>query len=55
MADTPILMLTAKDSEDDIIKAMDLGATDYLNKTFNLEVLVKHARVLLERSQTAHL
>ena len=50
MADTPILMLTAKESEDDIIKAMELGATDYLSKTFALEILVKHAQVLLERN-----
>ena len=51
MADIPILMLTAKDSEDDILKAMEMGATDYLSKTFNLDILIKHAGVLLERSR----
>lgn len=51
LADTPILMLTAKDADDDIMKAMDLGADDYLNKSFDIDVLVKHVTLLLERSQ----
>ena len=51
MADTPILMLTAKDSEDDILKAMELGANDYLNKLFDIEVLIKHAGILLKRAR----
>ncbi len=51
LADTPILMLTAKDSEEDIIKAMDLGANDYLSKTFAIDVLLKHTKILLQRAQ----
>lgn len=49
MADTPILMLTAKDTSDDIMKAIELGADDYLNKSFDIDVLVNHITVLLER------
>jgi DNA-binding response OmpR family regulator len=51
MADTPILMLTAKDSEDDILKAINLGATDYLSKLFDLDVLIRHAGILLQRGR----
>ncbi|MDX1523538.1 MAG: response regulator [Anaerolineae bacterium] len=52
MADTPILMLTAKDSEEDILKAIELGADDYLSKTFDISVLLNHVRVLLEQGPT---
>lgn len=50
LADTPILMLTAKDTEDDILQAITLGADDYLSKSFDIDVLIKHAHVLLQRS-----
>src|SRR3979490_2782711 len=36
---TPILMLTARDAQQDIIKGLDLGADDYLTKPFSLDVL----------------
>lgn len=32
---TPVLMLTARDTEDDIIRGLDLGADDYLTKPFS--------------------
>jgi DNA-binding response OmpR family regulator len=37
---TPVLMLTARDSEDEIIKGLDLGADDYLTKPFSFPELV---------------
>jgi DNA-binding response OmpR family regulator len=37
---TPALMLTARDSEDDIIRGLDLGADDYLTKPFSFAELV---------------
>jgi DNA-binding response OmpR family regulator len=37
---TPILMLTARDTEDDIIRGLDLGADDYLTKPFSFAELV---------------
>ena len=52
MADTPILMLTAKDTEDDIMRAIELGADDYLSKSFDIDVLVKHVTILLERRRS---
>lgn len=37
---TPVLMLTARDKEDDIIRGLDLGADDYLTKPFAFPELV---------------
>jgi DNA-binding response OmpR family regulator len=37
---TPLLMLTARDSEDDIIRGLDLGADDYMTKPFSFQELV---------------
>ena len=37
---TPVLMLTARDTEDDIIRGLDLGADDYLTKPFSFAELV---------------
>ena len=46
---TPILMLTAKDQEKDIIKGLDTGADDYLAKPFSFDVLLARVRALLRR------
>ncbi len=37
---TPVLMLTARDAEDDIIRGLDVGADDYLTKPFSFPELV---------------
>jgi DNA-binding response OmpR family regulator len=37
---TPVLMLTARDTEDDIIRGLELGADDYLTKPFSFPELV---------------
>ncbi len=47
---TPILMLTARSSEDDRITGLDLGADDYLVKPFNPRELVSRVRAILRRS-----
>jgi two-component system response regulator MprA len=49
---TPILMLTARDSEEDTIRGLDLGADDYLVKPFGLAELLARVRALLRRSRT---
>lgn len=46
---TPILMLTAKDQENDIVNGLDNGADDYLAKPFSFEVLLARVRALLRR------
>lgn len=47
---TPIIMLTAKDSEFDIVKALDMGADDYISKPFRMMELVSRIKANLRRS-----
>lgn len=47
----PILMLTAKDQNQDIVQGLDSGADDYLAKPFSFEVLLARTRALLRRPQ----
>ena len=47
---TPIIMLTAKDGEDDEAEGLDLGADDYLTKPFSFTVLVARLHALIRRS-----
>ena len=44
---TPVLMLTAKDSDEDIITGLDTGANDYLTKPFSFDVLCARIRAML--------
>ena len=44
---TPIIMLTAKDSTEDKIKGLDIGANDYLAKPFSFAELLARIRVQL--------
>ena len=46
---TPILMLTARDAERDIVEGLDTGADDYLAKLFSFDVLLARIRALLRR------
>ncbi|GAA6134492.1 response regulator [Oceaniserpentilla sp. 4NH20-0058] len=46
----PVLILTARDSIDDKIKGLDLGADDYLPKPFDVSELQARIRALLRRS-----
>ena len=47
----PILVLSARIAEQDKIKALDLGADDYLSKPFLIGELLARVRALLRRSQ----
>lgn len=47
--DTPVLLLTAKDSIEDRVKGLDLGADDYLIKPFAFEELLARIRVMMRR------
>lgn len=50
-SDVPILMLTAKSREPDLLKGFEAGADDYLTKPFSSKELVARARVLLKRTR----
>lgn len=47
---TPVLILTAKDSLEDKVKGLDLGADDYMAKPFAFEELSARIRVLIRRN-----
>ena len=49
---TPILMLTAKDGDQDEAEALETGADDYLRKPFSFPVLVARVHALLRRAAT---
>jgi DNA-binding response OmpR family regulator len=48
---TPILLLTARDTAEDIVMGLDAGADDYLTKPFSFKVLVARLRALSRRKQ----
>ena len=48
---TPVLLLTARTSEADRVKGLDLGADDYITKPFSLAELKARVRVHLRRKQ----
>ena len=50
MSNLPIIMLTAKGSEEDKLKGYNLGADDYMTKPFSPKVLLAKANALLRRS-----
>ena len=45
----PIIMLTAKGQEEDIIRGLELGADDYVTKPFSIRQLLARARAFLRR------
>ncbi len=49
---TPVLVLTARDTLDDRVKGLDLGADDYLTKPFELPELEARVRALIRRGQS---
>jgi len=54
-SDVPILMLTAKASEDERVGGLALGADDYLTKPFSPRELVARVRAVLRRTQGAEI
>jgi len=52
--DVPILMLTAKGQEADVVLGLNLGADDYITKPFRMAELVARIRAFLRRRGPAH-
>jgi heavy metal response regulator len=48
---TPVIFLTAKDSEKDIVQGLNLGADDYITKPFSFNELLARIRALLRREK----
>lgn len=48
-AGIPIIFCTARDSEDDMVEGLDLGADDYITKPFSLKVAAAKIRTVLRR------
>jgi two-component system OmpR family response regulator len=46
---TPILMLTGRDSTEDVVRGLDAGADDYLTKPFAFDELIARVRALTRR------
>ena len=49
--ETPILFLTAKDEELDVVRGLDAGGNDYVTKPFRMQELLSRIRALLRRNQ----
>jgi len=47
---TPVLIITAKSSKEDVVRGLDTGSDDYLTKPFSFEELLARIRALLRRS-----
>jgi DNA-binding response OmpR family regulator len=50
-SDVPVIMLTALNKEQDMLKGLDAGADDFLSKPFNADILIARARAVLRRSE----
>lgn len=51
-SDVPVIVLSAKDSEADIVTALELGADDYLTKPYSLRELMARIRAAVRRNVT---
>lgn len=48
----PIVMLTVRDAEDDLVEALDAGASDYVTKPFQIRELTARLRAVIRRNDT---
>lgn len=49
-SNTPIIMLTVRGEEDDVVRGLDIGADDYISKPFSPRQLVARAQAVLRRA-----
>ncbi|RMD64111.1 DNA-binding response regulator [Candidatus Parcubacteria bacterium] len=50
-SEIPVVMLTARSTEEDIVRGLELGADDYITKPFSPRVLVSRVRAVLRRTE----
>jgi DNA-binding response OmpR family regulator len=50
VSDVPVIMLTALNTEQDMLQGLDAGADDFLSKPFNSDILIARAKAVLRRS-----
>ncbi len=50
-ADIPVIMLTARGEESDIVRGLELGADDYITKPFSPRILMARIKAVLRRSE----
>ncbi len=51
---TPILLLTARDAAEDVVRGLDAGADDYLTKPFSFDVLLARLRARTRSEEDGH-
>lgn len=51
VSEVPIIFLTVRDDEEEIIRGLDMGADDYITKPFRMRVLLSRVQAVLRRAQ----
>lgn len=51
-AGIPVIFITARDTEDDAVEGLDLGADDYISKPFSIREVISRVRAVLRRTAT---
>ena len=54
-SNVPIIMLTAKDDENDKISGLEIGADDYITKPFSVKELISRVKAVLRRTKNSEL
>lgn len=50
VSELPVIVLTAKDLEEDVVKTFQLGCDDYMTKPFSTAILLSHVKAVLKRA-----
>ena len=53
-SETPIIMVTARDDDEDVVRGLQLGADDYVTKPFSAKQLAARMRAILRRAAVDH-
>ncbi len=53
LSDAPVVILSAKTTESDVVRGLELGADDYVKKPFGVQELLARLQALLRRSRSA--